>query len=141
MAYGDNWGLPLLSAEETTNDSDKTFTVTTGKVWQIQSIWVELASTATVGNRQMSVAILDSDNDVLARVEAGAVQAASVTRYYLFAPTVAELTSMRNTSYLSTQIPAWVLPPGYKIRVWDSTAVDAAADDMVVQMLVIQRAP
>lgn len=140
MAYGDNWGLPLLSAEETANDSDKTFTVTAGKVWEIQSIWVELATTADVGNRQMSVAILDSADDVLARVEAGAVQAASVTRNYLFAPGVVDLTSMRNTAYLTTPIPQWVLAPGMKIRVWDSAAIAAGADDMVVQVLVVQRA-
>ena len=38
-------------------------------------------------------------------------------------------------------IPPLLLPAGYSIRVLDTAAIDAAADDMVVQAMVIERTP
>ena len=131
---------PSLQAEETADDSDKTFTVTASQEWEIQSIWVELVTTATAGNRQIVVEIQDDAPDVIGQFRAGAVQAASVTRYYMFSPQVGDLTSFRDTDFLSTPIPPLVLPAGYKIRVYDKAVVDAAADDMVVQMMIKSRA-
>lgn len=132
------WRSALVSSE-TTNDSDITLTVTAGQEWQLLSIWVELVTTATVGNRQLSVVITDAADDVIARIDAGAVQAASLTRNYLFAVGVARELGFVNTAYLQVPLVPWILPAGYKIRVYDSTAVDAAADDMVVQMLYAYR--
>jgi len=131
---------PAVQADETVDDSDKTFTVPASTEWEILSIWVELTSTATVGNRQLCIAIRDDSDDVILQVRAGAVQAASLTRYYTFAPGVTELTAFRDTDYLSTAFPAGlVLPAGYDVRIYDKTAVDAAADDMVVQVMVKAR--
>lgn len=106
-----------LTSSETSNDSDVTLTVTTSQEWQPMSIWVELVTTATVGNRQIEISITDASNDVLLAIQAGAVQAASLTRNYLFAIGAADLTSFRDTAYLMTPLPALVLPAGYKIRV------------------------
>jgi hypothetical protein len=131
---------PTLSADEAANDSDKTFTVTSEWQWHLYSIWVELASTATVGNRQVEVQIQDSGSDVVMQIQAGVTQAASLTYNYLFATGVADLTSVRDSTYLTTPLPsALVLPESYVVRVWDNNAVDAAADDMVVQMLYGRR--
>ena len=131
--------VPDLQDDEAANDSDKSITVPAGYEWRIKWIWVELASTAVVGNRNMEIQIQDAAADVIARVVAGIVQAASLTRHYLFAPYVTELAAFRDTNYLSTIMPEWVLPAGYVVRVWDNKAIDAAADDMVVQMMVEQR--
>ena len=130
---------PELQVDEALNDSDKSFTVDADERWQIQSIWVEYTSTAVVGNREVSVEIQDDAADVIARVQAGVVQAASNTYYYTFAPHVADLTAVRNSDHVSTPIPEWELPPSYVIRVWDQTATDAAADDMVVQVLISKK--
>lgn len=138
-AVSETWRAALASSE-TDNDSDITLTVTAAQEWQLISIWVELVTTATVGNRQISVVITDSADDVIARIDAGAVQAASLTRNYLFAVGVSDLLGFRNTSYLMTPLVPWVLPAGYKIRVYDSAAVAASADDMVVQMMYAYRA-
>ena len=136
----DTWALSL-QAEETANDSDKTLTVPANTIWQVLWIWVELVSTATVGTRQMTVQILDAAADVVMTLKAGATQAASLTRNYCFAPALADLTAFRDTSFLMTPLPPTViLPAGYGVRVYDSAAVDAAADDMVVQMMVASRA-
>lgn len=128
-----------LQAEETANDSDKTFTVDAGEEWLIQWIWVELISTATAGNRQITIEIQDSASDVIMQMRAGAVQAASLTRYYLFSPASLDLTAFRDTDFLSTPIPPIRLPASYKIRVYDKAAIDAGADDMVIQMQIQSR--
>ena len=136
----DTWS-PLLVSDETADDSDKSFTVPANYMYQVLWIWVELTTTATVGNRQMVVELQDDGADIIAQWRAGAVQAASLTRYYCFAPSNADLTAFRDTDYLMTPIPPTVvLPASYVIRVYDNNAVAAAADDMVVQMMVARRA-
>ena len=137
----DSWRVELQS-DETTNDSDKSFTVDSGEEWQVLWLWVELATTATVGNRQLVVEIQDSANDVIAQVaRAGVTQAASLTYYYQFAPGNADLTAVRDSDYLTTPIPpTLILQGGDILRVYDNNAVDASADDMVLQMQIASRA-
>lgn len=131
---------PALQADEAANDSDKVFTVPASTEWHVYSIWVEFVSSGTAGNRQVAVEIQDGESDVVARVKAGITQAGSLTRTYLFAPGVVDLGSFRDTADLMTPIPpTWILPAGYRIRIYDSAAVDAAADDMVVQALIAAR--
>lgn len=139
VLYVRPFGYPELQSDETANDSDKTITVPAGEEWVVEWIWVELATDATAGNRQIEIQIQDDAADVIAEVAAGATQAASLTRYYLFAPNVTELTAFRDTDKLSTIMPKWVLPAGYIIRVWDNAAVAAAGDDMVIQAQVTVR--
>ena len=129
-----------LDAEETTNDCDKSFAVPANTERIIKSIWVEMISTATVGNRQMEIQIQDNASDIIGSIRAGAVQAASLTRNYLFAPDLVDLTAFRDTDHLTTPIPELWLPASYTIRVFDNAAIDAAADDMVVQIRYVSRA-
>jgi hypothetical protein len=128
----ENWRVTLV-ADEVVDDSDKTFTVTASQEWEILSIWIELTTTATVGNRQITVDMLDSANDVIGSFVAGANQAASLGRNYMFAPMLQLMTAFSGV-YLSFPLPPFFLPAGYKIRVYDSAAIAAAADDMIVQM-------
>jgi len=131
---------PSLQADEAANDSDKKFTVPAATEWEILSIWVELTTTADAGNRQMCVEIQDGADDVVLQVRAGIVQAASITRYYTFAPGVVELEAFRDTDYLSTAFPAGlVLPATFDVRIYDKAAIQAAADDMLVQLIVKAR--
>ena len=135
----DAWSL-VLRSDETADDSDKTFTVGANTEEQVLWIWVELTSDATVGDRQIVVELQDSAADVIGQWRAGAVQAASLTRYYCFAPSNADLMAFRDTDYLMTPIaPTIILPSGYIVRVYDNNAVAAAADDMVLQMMVARR--
>lgn len=137
MARNTRWLQASLQSEVTANDSDKTFTVPTGKSWGINSVYVKLVTTATVGNRQVEVKITDGSDNELLTIRAGAVQAASLTRFYNFAAGLPDLTAFRDTDALSNPLPTQlVLPAGYKVRVFDKAAADAAADDMDVRILV-----
>ncbi len=139
VPVSDRWA-PGQQVDTTLNDSDKSFTVPAGKVWRVLSVWVEFTSTATVGNRQVAVEFQDGAANVIGRVVAGATQAAGQTRYYLFAADMPDLTAFRDTDYLSTPLPASLeLPAGYVVRVYDKNTVDAAADDMIVRMMVSER--
>lgn len=130
-----------LQVDENANDSDKTFTVPASTEWQILWIWIELATTATVGNRQMEIELQDSASDIIGEIVCDIVQAASLTRVYLFAPGMGDLSAWRDSVWLSCPIPNGLfLSAGQTIRIYDNNAVDAAADDMVIQMQIASRA-
>ena len=136
----DSWRVSLVS-DETTNDSDKDiYDCPADTEAQVLWLWIELTTTATVGDRQLVVEIQDSAGDVIAQFRAGAVQAASLTRYYQFAASMADLTSFRDTDYLMTPLPpGLLLQAGDQLRVYDNNAVAAAADDLVCQMQIATR--
>ena len=93
----DEWET-VVDIDAATNDSDKSLTVTADYEWIIQSIFVDLTTTATVGNRQVTVEIQDDATNILAVVKAGIVQAASLQRYYTFAPDLPNMTAFVDTS-------------------------------------------
>ena len=133
---GSNEWTVALEADETLNDSDKTITVTAGQLWQILNIRLEFTTTATVGDRQIVIQWRDDSDDVVGEVKAGVVQAASDTYYYEFAPALADLLAVRDSDWLMTPLPPTLfLPAGYDLRIWDNNAVDAAADDLIIQMM------
>jgi len=118
--------------DATANDSDKTFTAPENELWRICHAHVALVSTATVGNRQITVVVKDADGNIIVDLVAGAVQAASLTRHYGFLQGI-----YRETSFVGSelQVPLPIdcyVVPGGSIRFYDSAAVDAAADDMTV---------
>ena len=128
-------GVPTLKVDEAANDSDKTFTVAAGEYWEFLSIWIELITTATATVRQIELEWGDG-GDIIGRLQAGVTQDASLTNNYLFAPGLPDLTSLRDSLFLMTPMPKIILPAGFTLRVFDNNAVDAAADDMVVQAMV-----
>jgi hypothetical protein len=137
LPVSESWRISTLSFT-TTNDSDNTFTVPAGTEYQVLSVYVTLATTATVGNRQMVVRALDSSDNVIAEYVAGALQAASLTYRYLFG-TVVDMTAVRDSTYLGVAMGAIALSAGQKLRVYDKAEVDAAADDMVVRVQIASR--
>lgn len=134
----ESWRESLI-VDEADNDSDKSFTVPATTEYQILGIWVELVTTATAGDRQLVVQWQDSAGDVIGEVRAGIVQAASLTRNYLFAMGVADQTAFRDTDHLTTALPFLILGAGKILRVYDNNAVAIAADDMNVQVQVASR--
>jgi len=123
--------ISMIVDDATADDSDKSITVTSR--WRIQSIYVILATTATVGNRQLVVRILEG-SDVVYQSAAGAVQAASGTVNYNFAEGNGRETSAVADA-LDVPLPSnLVVSPGQTIQVLDTAAVDAAADDMTVRV-------
>lgn len=135
----DEWESHLES-DEALNDSDKEISVPADYEWILQSIWVEFTSTANAGNRQVTIEIQDEADDVIMDIKAGVVQAASLAKEYAFYNGAENMGAFVDTDHLSTNLPEIILDEGYDVRIWDSAAIDAAADDMVVQMIVKQRA-
>lgn len=122
--------------DSTADDSDKSWVVPDDEIWRLNWAHLILVSTATVGNRQILMRVDDPNGNMLFDTHAGNVQAASVTRHYLFLQGI-----YRETSFVDgeLQVPfpqdCW-LGPGFTLRFYDATAVDAAADDMTVTFQV-----
>lgn len=132
-------GDTIKQSDTSVNDSDKALTVPAAQEWIVRSIRVKLVSDGNAGNRQICIEFRDDSDVIVYSVRAGAVQAASLTRYYHFANGAADLTSFRDTDYLSNSMPEIHLPAGYDIRVYDKAAVAAATDDMDVHVMVDMR--
>jgi len=126
-------GSVTRTYDATADDSDKTFTVPANKLWKVKWILARFVTTATVGNRGLEVQIGDGTN-IIGYIGNGGVQAASTTTNSMFyngAPNTA--TGSNRT--IGTP-PDMLLPAGYTIRIWDTAAIDAAADDLTVAICV-----
>ncbi len=130
---------PSNQADEVIDDSDKALTVPAATEWTIQSIRVELITSADAGARQLAIQVRDAADDIILEMIVGDTQIESLTRIYNFFPGAPDLTAERDTTSYTTPFPVLVLPTGFDIRVFDNNAVAAAADDMVIQMLVLAR--
>lgn len=134
------WGTPELQVEETADDSDKTITVPDKTQWRVLWIWIEYVATATVGNRILQIDIRDPSDDVIYSVTAVAAIVASATEYARAVPSDAIAAAETVAGFHTLPLPhECILPAGYDIRIYDSAAIAAAADDMVVQMMVEER--
>ncbi len=118
--------------DATANDSDKTFTVPAGRLWWVHYIYVLLVTTATVGTRRIEIILSqDGTNDSYVQTTT-ASQAASLTRHYNFLPGSLADSFFANGT-IGLHIPQHtLLPPAGTVRIHDTAAVDAAADDMTV---------
>ena len=121
----------LLASDETLNDSDKTFTVPATEQWRLDSIGVNFASTADVGNRRVAVLITTAADVQVAASVSGVDHTASLTWDYTFANDLARDAAVVVLN-VGVPLPRMVVPGGYKIVVKDLAAVAAAADDMKV---------
>ncbi len=119
---------PLLVADEAVDDSDKVLTVSANKEWKIRSVRVEIIATATAGTRQMELQIRDGAADILWSALGGtATQGVTLIEQYGYGDAADIL------------IPEFFLPAGFDVHIFDNAAIDAAADDMVIQMLIEER--
>jgi hypothetical protein len=134
LPISENWRVTLIQ-DEALNSSNKLFTVPANQEWQVLWIWAEFITSTGIGTRQLSVEILDSAADIIAEYQVGVTQATTLTRNYLIAPVMPDLSSFRDTSYLTTPLPPTIiLASGQQIRVWDNKAFDPSHDSLVVQL-------
>lgn len=133
-------GVPTWVRDATSNDSDKTFTVPANKVWMPLYIHGEIVNTATVGNRTLLIVFGDGANVLFtspksANIAASQVGSITMAQQLAYGTTVnaAPLLSgsSPNIAVYGPLTPTY-LAAGSTIRVLDSAAVDAAADDMTV---------
>ena len=120
------------------NDSDLTVTVPDLREYCLKAVFIDYSSTATVGNR---IVTLDykSGGVVHFSVRFLAVPASQSNDILVgsiggpFEP-VETLAGEQHVG-----LPDIWLPAGFTLRIWDATAVDAAADDMLVNLWFEER--
>lgn len=125
----------ILLSELALNDSNKDLVFNTdigiGVYLAVQSIRIELTTTATVGNRLMVVELLSATDDVLREVVLNANSVAeSLSKTWELAP-------QNNPAITAPQyvrMPPMTIHAGQKLRIRDSAAIDPAADDMVIHV-------
>ncbi len=140
-----NYAALLVDSEEAVNDSDKSFTIpgasgpsgTKAELWQIFNIRIEFTASATGGTRKFTVLVTDADDDVLQSFDLDSRTNVTATNSLVvdlipgaaYANPDSAATSVRD--YLP---PNLFLGHGEILRVYDRSATDAAADDMVVHV-------
>ena len=117
------------------NDSSKDFTVPTGKFWELLGVVVNYASTAVAGNRLLRINLLRGGVSY-GYIDSPSVQAASLTWNYVIGPTTP--TAAVAGTQVTMTTPRWFPIAADVIRVMDSAAIDAAADDMSVYLYYIE---
>lgn len=119
-----------------TNDSNvEVLTCPARSMIEILQVHVVFTSTATVGNRQVRLKVQDEGDTLVSDFSAGSTQAASLTVHYVFARGV-----YRETAVVDSEIHCpfpfgTVLLPSWDLAVLDNAAIDAAADDMVINII------
>ena len=130
-------GTPKWVRDAALNDSDKTFTVPAGKVWLMRAIYNKLVTTATVGNRLLSV-MFAPDGTNAETWFSGPNHAASTTQRYRMSFEGVTDDIVVNDGGVIMGFPVMVLPAGATIRIYDSAAIDAAADDLTVVLHYVE---
>ena len=117
--------------------NDKPVIVPANRRYTVKSIMAVLLSTATVGNRSLTVDWMDDASNVLMRAITGAVQAASLTNRYNINPS-----APRGTAFVANQIdipiPTIYLQPAWRVRIYDAANI-AVLDTLSVFVTVNDR--
>ena len=139
-------GTPRWVRDATADDSDKSFTVPAGKIWQVLQIYMHLTATAAVGDRRPAIEISNGVANIwtgvlgvasasqLAVIEANQTHGSVTTT--IRQPITGGANNTNNTAMIP--LPTMFLPAGYIIRCWDSAAIAAATDDTVVILHYIE---
>ena len=141
-------GTVKWSRDATANDSDKiVLTVPTGKLVRLIDVAGTIVNTATVGNRTLRVDIGNGTNVIwYSQISANitASQRGSIRiRFSGAAMTVYTSAqygldgNYENINISQTGPEMW-LPAGYTVRIWDTAAIDAAADDLTTVIEYIE---
>ena len=123
-------------SDVTLNDSDKSFVVPSGVTHRILCGNVDYTTSATVTSRQLEFHILDESSNILYKMSAGSTHSPSLTVNYGLLTAGVRNTSLVNGE-LIVPIPVdCALKSGWSLRIFDSAAIDPAADDMLVRLIV-----
>ena len=125
----------ILVSDAALNDSSKDTVVPSGSIYKLLYGHIKLATSGDAGNRRILIEIFDSTDTLRTSIDAGLVQAASTTYHYNLMPGVAREGTIVATSLLIPIPMDLILLPGWYIRVRDSAAIAAAADDMTVSLM------
>lgn len=135
-----NLGQTIVSDRITsTDDSDYTITVGAGKVRRYHHLAAQLNCTATVGNRYLWIAAYNQAGNQLLMYQTAVITANQIAVLVLGQDEAWSTTARFRISgttapnvQLSAPIPDLFLTAGSYIRIWDSGAIDPAADDLYI---------
>ena len=131
-------GLMITLSEEAPNDISKDLTLADvtieGDELELMAIRIEFIATATVGTRTITVELLDAaDADVIWQfIVVSNTVTAGVTKVWQFGRDVDEAVTSPQDVILPTGM---TLHAGMLLRIADSAAIDAAADDMQIHVV------
>jgi len=123
------------------DNSDVTYTIPTGKRWEVTRIQAQLSATATVGSRVIEVTITSGGNLVFRGTRSGNIAASQIGVVQLLdnwaaVPTAATvalaLPSGTVNVSVTCNLPCRSLAAGDVIRIFDTAAIDAAADGVLL---------
>lgn len=135
----DEWAITAVN-EVTPSDNDKTLSVPADREYQVLSIAVDYYAFGDAGTRQLELDFRDSTGNTFAQIRPGVTQTANTTGHYVFAPSLADHLSFRDTNYLMTPLPPTLfLQPSEDVRIFDNNDI-TANDTMVVRVRVAERA-
>lgn len=111
--------------------------ITPGFDVHVEAINAELVSSSAVGNRQIYFDVLDASSNLLFRVPALNVQAASLTDLYNFIPGVPnEDHSSATPKWFQICIPEpAIFQKGWTIKIYDNANIDNSGDALTAQMI------
>ena len=127
---------PELISDTAANDSDKTLTVDSNEIWEVLSLWVEYSTSATGGTRTVALLITDASDDIICSLTGNHTITTGESHKLLWAPGLERSDSENALGIVYYPFHPKYLPPGYKIRVYDTNAVDTDGDDMIIHLMV-----
>src|SRR3990167_2729681 len=133
---GDHGHIKYVT-DSAANDSDKTITVPAGKIWYVLNMYGSRVATATAGNRLMALIVSDGNATEIYRNAAAAVQIENATEYYAWLPQIGTPAETVATFH-HLPLPFTYLPAGSTLRIYDNAAIAAAADDLTINMIVVE---
>jgi len=133
-------GTPKWVRDATANDSDKSFTVPAGKVWEMLFMSGDLSTTATVGNRVLVIAIAPDGTNSVRQIISGSIAASGTAGCIVTCGSVTSIITLAltTTTRYTVGVSRMLLPAGAVIRIYDAATIDAAADDLTVVLHYIE---
>lgn len=131
-------------SNENPNSSDKTFNLATqsffaGSVISLRliGIRVEFAATATIGTRAFGLEVRDSASDTIYKqnLNTGLNVTASDSQNFEMVPGADFVSGSEAREFLPSAL--W-MRPDWKIRLFDTAAIDPSGDDMIVHIRALR---
>ena len=128
-----------LIQEEVDNDSNKTITVPANTKYKILSLYVEVETDSTSGDRNIEVRYRDTDDEVILDIRMVPAIPAGTFRRLNFYPTAIGTTSafVGGSGYMPTPSDL-ILGPGFDLNILDTGSVSVSGDKMLIEMLVLE---
>lgn len=127
-------GTTISFNDVTDNSNDKTITVPAGKMWKIAWIYIQLTTTATSGDRRISLAVNNGTYHIWTGIPLNRIGAS--TNELIIHSSVFNEPMEIHGAYNTLPFPASImLPAGYTLRFRDDIQVDGN-DDMDLHIIV-----